>query len=60
VQNAQKNKNQRNSSFWVRNHRFFQKKVTKSELRGGAEFGAHVLMKKLYNQVVIRHDLYGF
>jgi hypothetical protein len=44
VQNAQKAKNWKILSFWVRYYRFFQKKVAKSWLRGGAEFGTHVLI----------------
>jgi hypothetical protein len=37
-----KTKNLDFSSFWLPNHRFFQKKMSKSEHRGGAEFGTHV------------------
>jgi hypothetical protein len=37
-----KTKNDKISSFWVGNFRFFQKKITQNGLRGGAEFGTHV------------------
>jgi hypothetical protein len=48
VQNAQKSENRGNSSFWCLNYRFFQKKVAKSELRGGAGSGTHVSRNFFY------------
>jgi hypothetical protein len=40
-----KRKNSGNPSFWAKNYRFSLKKVIKSGLRGGAEFGTHVSKK---------------
>jgi hypothetical protein len=46
LQKVRKRRKLGNLSFWGRNHRFSLKKVTKSGLRGGAEFGTHVSKKK--------------